>query len=50
MTCIDTSIAVLALVSCVITATLASMVIDKAIEKYAPKKKRGRICKTSTKN
>ena len=48
--CIQTNIAILAFISCVITASIASILIDKAIEKYAPKKKKGIPCKTSTKN
>ena len=40
--CIQTNIAILAFISCVLTASLGSALIDKAITKYFPKKKKGK--------
>jgi len=40
--CIQTDILIYAFITCVLTASIASILIDKAIEKYAPKKKKGK--------
>jgi len=47
MYCMEKDLVIYAFIICVLTATVASLVIDKAIEKYTPKRKRGRPCKTS---
>jgi hypothetical protein len=40
--CIPVELFIFAFVIVVITATIASMGIDRLIEKYAPKKKKGK--------
>lgn len=50
MYCMEENIIIYAFIICVLSATVASLIIDKAIEKYTPKKKRGRPCKTSIRN